>query len=282
MENRETRADLSPQEFEITEDDPNYSTIASLKGTQCVDKFPVYAPVVERRKKSHTSEDWDGSHYDTVENTNVAARNYEEIDLTPYDVSVKRETETQTQKGSETWDPSHIYSVVNKKSTMTAVKCHAEIEGTHGNLYAVVDKEKPKIPPRSSDYEALELNDPSNEMYSNEVNNEGGNPQLMTDSISDTLFDPNYSIINKKTKPNITEHIISYSTENISFEQEKDVPEASPFDLSIDTCDLDCSVINKKTKPNITEHIISYSAENISFEQEEEDPEIPPFDLSMM
>ena len=58
-----------------------------------------------------------------------AASNYEEIDLTPCDVSVQKET----RMGSEKWDPSHIYSAVNKKNPKIAGKCNAEIEGMRDN-----------------------------------------------------------------------------------------------------------------------------------------------------
>ena len=109
----------------------------------------------KRRNRMHLM----GSHSATVMKktfTNVAS-NYEEIDLTPCDVSVQKET--QMQKGSETWDPSHIYSVVNKKSPKTAGKYNVEIEGMCDNcLYTVVNKKKPRIPPRSIDnVEAFEL-----------------------------------------------------------------------------------------------------------------------------
>ena len=149
LENGETYKDLSNREFEITENDLNYSTITSLKGTRCGDKFsPVHN---ERKKKSYASDNRDCSHSATVMKKIFinAASNYEEIDLTPCDVSVQKET--QMQKGPETWDPSHIYSAVNKKSTKTAVKKTAE-KPTNDNslIYAVVDKKKPKVPPRSS------------------------------------------------------------------------------------------------------------------------------------
>ena len=149
LENGETYKDLSNREFEITENDLNYSTITSLKGTRCGDKFsPVHN---ERKKKSYASDNRDCSHSATVMKKTFtnAASNYEEIDLTPCDVSVQKET--QMQKGPETWDPSHIYSAVNKKSTKTAVK-ETAMKSTHDNciIYAVVDKKKTKVPPRSS------------------------------------------------------------------------------------------------------------------------------------
>ena len=175
LENRETHEDLSTIEFGITENDPNNSTVTSLKDAQCINKFPLVHNEVERKKKSYASDYWDGSHSATAMKKTFAnaSRNHKEIDLTPCDVSVQKET--QMQKGSETWDPSHIYSTVNKKSK-TARKCSAEVEETHDNcLYAVVNKKKPKRPPRNIDYgelEALELNDPGNEMYSN---SKGGN-----------------------------------------------------------------------------------------------------------
>ena len=115
LENRETREDLSNQDFEITDNDPYYSAVTSFKHAQCIDKFPQ----VERKKKSYASDYWDGSHSATVMKKTFtnAANSYEEIDLTLCDVSVQKVTQ-----GSETWDPSHIYSAVNKKSTKTAVK----------------------------------------------------------------------------------------------------------------------------------------------------------------
>ena len=146
LENGETYKDLSNQEFEITENDLNYSTVTSLKGTRCNDKFsPVHN---ERKKKSYASDNRDCSATVMKKTFTNAASNYEEIDLTPCDVSVQKET--QMQKGPETWDPSHIYSAVNKKST-TAVKKTA-MKSTNDNslIYAVVDKKKPKVPPRSS------------------------------------------------------------------------------------------------------------------------------------
>ena len=182
LENRETHEDLN---------DPNNSTVTSLKDAQCINKFPLVHNEVERKKKSYASDYWDGSHSATVMKKTFAnaSRNRKEIDLTPCDVSVQKET--QMQKGSETWDPSHIYSTVNKKSK-TAGKCSAEVEGTRDNcLYAVVNKKKPKIPPRNIDYGALELNDPCNEMYSK---NKGGKPQLI---LRDTR-EPKSSVIDKK------------------------------------------------------------------------------------
>ena len=147
LENGETYKDLSNREFEITENDLNYSTVTSLKGTQCSDKFsPVHN---ERKKKSYASDNRDCSATVMKKTFTNAASNYEEIDLTPCDVSVQKET--QMQKGPETWDPSHIYSAVNKKSTKTAVKKTA-VKPTNDNslIYAVVDKKKPKVPPRSN------------------------------------------------------------------------------------------------------------------------------------
>ena len=160
-----------------------------------------------------------------------AASNYEEIDLTPCDVSMQKET--QMQKGSETWDPSHFYSTVNKKSTKTAVKKTAvksDEEDIHDNciIYAIMNKKKP---PRSSDYgglDALELNDPGNETYSNVVKKK---PQLkLNNPVSDTC-DPNYSVIDEKTKSKcqVTDHI----PDSTAFEQEEEAPEIPPFDLSM-------------------------------------------------
>ena len=234
MENEEIREDLSNQYFEITDNDPNYSAVTSLKDAQCIDKFPPVHNEVERKKKSYASDywAWDGSHSATVmkKTFTTAASNYEEIDLTPCDVSVQKET--QMQKGSEKWDPSHTYSIVNKKSTKTAVK-KTTVKSTHDNclIYAVVDKKKPKVPPRSSDYgelDALELNDPGNEMYSNVVNSMKKKPQLkLNDPVSDTCD-------HKKTKPKcqVTDYILD-STEKITFEQEEEAPEIPPFDLSM-------------------------------------------------
>ena len=235
LENGETREDLSNQEVEITDNDPNYSALTSLEDAQCFNKLPPGHNEVKRKKKSYASDYWDGSHSATVMKkifTN-AASNYEEIDLTPCDVSVQKET--QMQRGSETWDPSHIYSAVNRKSTKTAVKKTA-MKSTRDNclIYAVVDKKKPKVPPRSSDYgelDALELNDPGNEMYSNVVKKKS---QLkLSDPVSDTC-DPNYSVIDKKTKPKcqVTDYIPDF-TEKITFEQEEEAPEIPPFDLSM-------------------------------------------------
>ena len=216
LENRETREDLSTQDFVITENDPNHSAETSLKGAKCINKSPPVHNEVEQRKKSYAS---DGSHSATVMKKTFinAASNYEEIDLTPCDVSVQKET--QMQKGSEKWDPSHIYSAVNKKSPKTAGKCNAENaekEGMCDNcLYAVVNKKKQKIPPRSFDYgelEALEVN----EMYSN---SKGGEPQLI---LRDTR-DPSYSVIDKKIKQ-VTDYIP---------ELEEQAPEIPSFDLSM-------------------------------------------------
>ena len=233
LENRGTHEDSSNQEFGITENHPSHSTVISLKGTRCIDKFPSVHN--ERKKKSYASDNRDGSHSATVikKTFTTAASNYEEIDLTPCNVSVQKEN--QMQKGSETWDPSHIYSAVNKKSTKTAVKKTA-VKSTHDNclIYAVVDKKKPKVPPRSSDYGALESNDPGNEMYSNVVNSIKKMSQLkLNDPVSDTC-DPNYSVIDKKTKPKcqVTDYIPD-STEKITFEQEEEAPEIPPFDLSM-------------------------------------------------
>ena len=214
LENGETCKDLSNREFKITENDLNYSTVTSLKVTRCSDKFP---PVHNERFAK-------------------ASRNYKEIDLTLCDVSVQKET--RMQKGSETWDPSHIYSAVNKKSTKTAlkkttVKSNEEITA----LYAVVNKKKPKVQPRSSEYgglDSLELNDPGNDMYSNVVNSMKKKPQLkLNDPVSDTC-DPNYSVIDKKTKPKcqVTDYIPD-STEKITIEQEEEAPEIPLFDLSM-------------------------------------------------
>ena len=213
LENTETREDLFIQD----ENDPNYTAVTSFKDAQCINKFSLVHNEVEQKKKSYAS---DGSHSDTVikKTFTNAASNYEEIDLTPCDVSVQKET--QMQKGSETWDPSHIYSAVNKKSTKTTGKCNGEIEGMCDNcLYAIVNKKKPKIPPRSFDYEeleALELNDPGYEMYSN---SKVGKPQLI---LQDTR-DPSYSVIDKKTK-----QVTDYSPE-----QEEEAPEIPPFDLAM-------------------------------------------------
>ena len=235
LENRETREDLSNQDFEITDNDPNYSAVISFKDAHCINQFPPVHYEVERNR--------DDSHSATVIKKTFAnaASNYEEIDLTPCDVSVQKEN--QMQKGSETWDPSHIYSAVNKKSTKTAVKKTA-VKSTHDNclIYAIVDKKKPKVPPRSSDYgeldtlesNALELNDPGNEMYSNVVSSMKKRPQLeLNDPVSDTC-DPNYSVIDKKTKPKcqVTDYILD-STEKITSEQEEGAPEIPPFDFSM-------------------------------------------------
>ena len=232
LENRETHEDLSNQDFEITDNDPNYSAVTSFKHAQCIDKFPPVHNEVERKKKSYASDYWDGSHSATVMKKTFtnAASSYEEIDLTPRDVSVQKETQ-----GSETWDPSHIYSAVNKKSTKTAVKKTA-VKSTRDNclIYAIVDKKKPKVPPRSRGLDTLELNDPDNEMYSNVVNSMKKKPQLeLNDPVSDTC-DPNYSAIDKKTKPKcqVTDYIPD-STEKITFEQEEEAPEIPPFDLSM-------------------------------------------------
>ena len=234
MENGETREDLSNQEVEITDNDPNYSAVTSLKDAQC---FTPGHNEVKRKKKSYASDYWDGSHSATVMKkifTNGAS-NYEQIDLTPCDVSVQKET--QMQRGSETWDPSHIYSAVNKKSTKTAVKKTA-VKSTHDNclIYAVVDKKKPKVPPRSSDHgelDALESNDPGNEMYSNVVKKR---PQLkLNDPVSDTC-DPNYSVIDKiKKSQNFKSQIIFRTLQKKSLlsKKRKEAPEIPPFDLSM-------------------------------------------------
>ena len=91
LENRETHEDLSTQDFVIIENDPNYSAVTSLKGAKCVNKFPQVHNEVERKKKSFGSDYWalDGSHPDSVMKKTFinAASNYEEIDLTPCDVS---------------------------------------------------------------------------------------------------------------------------------------------------------------------------------------------------
>ena len=83
-------------------------------------------------------------------------------------------------------------------------------------LYTVVNKKKPKIPPRSIELEALELNDSGNEMYSN---SKGGKPQLI---LRDTR-DPSYSVIDK-IKKQVTDYIP---------EQEEEAPEIPSFDLSM-------------------------------------------------
>ena len=105
--------------------------------------------------------------------TNAAAENYEEIDLTPcveetpLNISVQQRDQTPRFNSSETWNDSHVYSVVNKKkSTKTSVN-----EDSHDNyLYAVVDKKKPKIPPRSSDCKELETYQLNNHGNDSEVN----------------------------------------------------------------------------------------------------------------
>ena len=43
LENRETREDLSTQDFIITENDPNYSGVTSLKDAQYINKFSPVA-----------------------------------------------------------------------------------------------------------------------------------------------------------------------------------------------------------------------------------------------
>ena len=189
------QSDEEKQEFEISDDDPNYSTVRSLKGTPS-NKHPAFVPP---HKKTEMSENMGDSYtYSIVKKrcTNPAAKNYEEIDLTPCaEESLSVEREKQTQESSETWNDSHVYSVVNKKSTKTAVKSHAEVEDARNDyLYAVVDKKKPKIQPRSSDYEELEAF---------QLNNNSNNPSCSVTYTEDPM--------------------------NITFKQEDDAPEIPSF-----------------------------------------------------
>ena len=121
----------SDEEFEVSDDDPNYSTVRPLKCTPN-NKLPAF---ILPHKKIEMSESMvDSCTYSMVKKrcTNAAEKNYEEIDLTPCtEESLSVEREKQTHKSSETWNDSHVYSVVNKKSTKTAVKCHAEVEDAH-------------------------------------------------------------------------------------------------------------------------------------------------------
>ena len=237
-------------EFEISDDDPNYSTVRPLESTTHINKLPSFVPLhkkVERNKSLQTSENMgDLCAYSIAKKRfiNAAAKNYEEIDLTPCikETSSVQQREDQTQNSSETWNDSHVYSAVNKKkSTKTSVK-----EDSHGNyLYAVVDKKRPKIPPRSSDCKELEAL---------QLNNHGNDSEVNDDNYS-------YAVVDKK-KPKIPP-------------KSSDCKELETFQLNNHGNDSEvnpsCSVADKKIKS------INEDQDCVILKQDIDAPEIPPY-----
>ena len=195
-------------EFEISDDDPNYSTVRPLESTTHINKLPSFVPLHKKVERKQISGDLCASSIAKKRFTNAAEKNYEEIDLTPcveetpLNISVQQREDAQIQK---TWKDSHVYSVVNKKkSTKTSVN-----EDSHDNyLYAVVDKKKPKTPPRSSELEALQLNNHGND---SELNDDNYLPPRSSDCKeletyqlnnhgNDSEVNPRCSVADKKTK----------------------------------------------------------------------------------